>query len=319
MKKILFLFLALFALAFAHGGDDSRPSEGLKANVMHTQYEKSACRVDYYVNALQHVKDEGLNISVDDVLTSLNVHKGDLEAAADAADREAFNTAHRALKDDIRGVEDIYHQLKQMLHGNESREARKELRDFLESEKNKRNECIANSSKNLGEAQSEYVRAWREDAKNLSAKLRNKSVDTHAMDNIIEEAERDGDVNASEHLRFWARFHVARLEALLDAVDEKAVAAGLSSQVDEIKALLGEANGKITMPFEKEEFKDVKELIKEAHSKLKELVKDIRDGAKAQKKAEKELTRNESRHEETESEDRKGDSGNRSGSNRGED
>lgn len=291
MKNILAIFalFALIGLAFAQG-----PSEELKKNVLKMQYEKVACRVEFYNSALSTLADK-VNGTADDEIETLNNDLANLKSAADSGDRSAYNSVLHALSNDMKENVRVYKELFHDLSGPE----RKEFRNEFVAERKNLAECIRKSSFSLGEAQSNYVRAWIKNGKNITDGLENKGLDVTNLTRILNEAEGkfkklEGALTTgngtevedtakeirAEHLHLWARFHIERLRLLLSAVYTTALEKNYSAEVEEITGLLNSANDKVKVgeQYTEGDLVQVRELLKSASEKLKALFKKIREG-----------------------------------------
>ncbi len=171
--------------------------------------------------------------------------------------------------------------------------------DYFNEVKRERAECIQGVALAFAQEQQDEMNGRVKDMNKTIGKLKNKSVNTSEMEEVYEEAQENAEEmneaiesgNGSEvidtfkaireeHLHIWARFHVAKLSAILDAVDEEAIAAGYESDVNGINALLAEVEGKVEpgTPYESGKFEEVKGSLKEAHQKLKDLIRKLRSG-----------------------------------------
>src|SRR3989338_4786335 len=123
MKYAIFAFLALFLLGVAFADDaetgmmnESGRSVDSKANVIRMQYEKVACRVEFY-KAMFSVADEeagklGKTLDADELRAKIEADKEALRVASESGDREAYNDARTALVEDVKEVARRYHEVK---------------------------------------------------------------------------------------------------------------------------------------------------------------------------------------------------------------
>ncbi|MDO8554017.1 MAG: hypothetical protein Q7S22_04375 [Candidatus Micrarchaeota archaeon] len=292
--SIIFTLLLFGTLCFAV---ETVPSNSLKANIFEMQYEKVACRADFYTATLDSVQNSGLNVSVDQLKSLIDMHKEALKVAADNEDSRAFNDALKLLQDDSKQLIITYANLKNVIpRGVAGKEIKTKLKQDFNSNMDTRNSCIKDTSIVLGKVQLEYVKNWKESAETTVENLKAKGVDTSKMEEIISDLQlkidtmddvlATDDVNQieiarknirEEHLHIWARFQIARVDALLGAIESKATEKGLTVQVQEIRTLLSDADSKVTVgkAYDEGEFQQVQETLKQAVTKLRSLFKSV--------------------------------------------
>ncbi|MBI5133585.1 MAG: hypothetical protein HZA83_02630, partial [Thaumarchaeota archaeon] len=279
MKNIFAIF-ALFALlvgtVFAQG-----PSVELKKNVLEMQYNKIGCGADFRIDILELMKtklaDKVDAAKIDGMIAAGKEDLAALKTAADAGDRQAYNTALKELGDDLKEVGTYYVEV---VHGL-SAEDKKQLRGEYKAIQDKRTACVRAASLDLGAAQRDYISAWVDKGQNITDRLRARGLEVSKLDEIVSAArERHAKIADAvatgngtvvnekvkelrgEHLHLWARFHVERMRAILDALKDRAAEKGLSAEFDEIVDLLNRANDKVQegQPYNEGEFKEVKDL-----------------------------------------------------------
>lgn len=298
--KIISVFLAFIIFcAVAFSADATGPSAGLKINVLQMQYEKIACRADFYIATLDSAKNSELNIAVDEMIFSINTHKIALKFAADSGDRTAFEAALKSLKADVQNIVKTYNGAKKSFpRGSAGKKISEKLKSDFQDNKQKRDSCIETASINLGKAQRDYVAGWKSNAEETVSKLKAKGIDTTKMESVLSEVDgivskMDDAINSDnkaeiektakeireEHLHIWARFQIARLDGLLSSMEPKATEKGLTSQVNEIKTLLNNAEAKVKVgqSYNENEFQDVHTNLKIAMNKLVNLFNAIKD------------------------------------------
>ncbi|MEW6528322.1 MAG: hypothetical protein AB1391_00385 [Candidatus Micrarchaeota archaeon] len=175
------------------------------------------------------------------------------------------------------------------------------FKTFIGTAKDTQTRCIRTVALNFSRAQIDEITSHLENMNNTIKVLRNKSVDTSKLDIMVKEAENAknelstavGSENISDitrtikttrekHLHIWARFHITKIEAVVDSLSSEANSKGYSSMLGEIKSLLMDASGKIEVgrAYQSGEFEIVKNDIKQAQEKLKELIKKLRSTEK---------------------------------------
>lgn len=289
--RAIFLVLALFLLCgmlFAQG-----PSAGLKQNVMEMQYNKIQCRAAFNIGVLELVKTKVTDLDVDSVITATNEDMAALKTASENRDRAAYNTALKELTTDAKDIVSVYMEALKQLKGAQ----RQSLKTDFVALKDAKTDCLAGTSVDLGKAQSEYVTWWLTHAKNISGNLKAKGMETTKLDGIVAEAgnkltQLDNAVATgndktvqettaklkAEHLHLWARFHIERLRILTNAMSGKAMEKGITVDVTAITALLNAAEEKVKVgqPYSEGEFQQVKETLKDAAAKMRELFKKLK-------------------------------------------
>lgn len=289
--RAIFLVLALFALCgmlFAQG-----PSAGLKQNVMEMQYNKIQCRAAFNIGVLEVIKTKVTDLDVESAITATNKDMAALKTASENGDRTAYNAALKELGTDAKDIVSVYKEALKQIKGPQRQSLKKEFAAL----KTTRAECLAGTSVDLGTAQSEYVSWWLMHAKNISGNLKAKGMDTAKLDAIALEAENklteldaavatgnDKTVQETtaklkaEHLHLWARFHIERMRMLTNAMSGKAMEKGITADVSAITAVLNTAEEKVKVgqPYSEGEFQQVKETLKDAAAKMRELFKKLK-------------------------------------------
>ncbi len=295
--KPLFVIFVLFFLGTLCFAVENTPSAGLNANLFEMQYEKIACRADFYTSVLKSIKSAGLNVNVDVIESSIATHKEELKVAADSGGRQAFSDAVKALQGDSKQLVSIYGGLKNIIpNGAAGKEIKTKLKTDFSKNKETRNNCLKDASIGLGKVQLDYVKTWKTDAENTIATLSAKGLDTTKMDDVLSDLQgkidRMEDVLATsdvsqienarkeireEHLHIWARFQIVRIDAILNILEPKATEKGLSTQVQEIRSLLSDADSKVVVGkfYNEGEFQQVQETLKQAVAKLRTLFKSV--------------------------------------------
>lgn len=283
--------LLLFAGAFADS-NVSRP------DVLGLKYDLMGCRVDAVITLVEYGMDNTNVSGGDEIITVL---EGDMETLgeyADAGDRLGFNSfVIGTLREDLRNAT-IYLKdaKKELFKGGGAQEAH----DYFVSVVQDRAECIQGVALDFAQGEEIEIEKRLEAMNQTIGKLRNKSVDTSEMEDIyaqgmenfqeLQDAIDTGNASTiydtvqqirGEHLHIWARFHIAKVRAILDTVDEEAIAKGYGDDVDEINGLLDHAAGLAAegRPYNPGEFDHVKDDLKDAHELTRELIKNLRGNA----------------------------------------
>lgn len=319
----------------------SGPSQLLRTNVMRMQYEKLACRIEFYKSLLERAKEQGTVIVTEDLSSSLETHRESLRTAADRINRNEFNDAMKSLREDVKGVVGKYNKIKEttstvdeglsatteatsettetssteggttrVIGGNTKEKlnertanknrvlTRRKLIEDFSNLKKEVNTCLKEASKNLGRTQIESVKAWKEQAKDIARKLKEKGLQTSELENTADEIDASTEALESsmenedtekiedaqktlreKHLKIWAKFHVVRMRLLLDAIDARAEKLGLSTEIKELKQKISELNEKIrsTESFDDGEFQQLQTELKETAEKLRDLFTKIKE------------------------------------------
>lgn len=300
MKGAIFAFFGLMLLAGVFADDGNETVANLtKPDVLGLKYDIMKCRINAVISLVQYGENT-TNVSDEGLAEKLAADLATLKAYADAKDRSGFNSfVISTLKDDVRGAVFYLKDVKREVAKAGRNAAAQEGRDYFAQVKDERAACIqdvalAFAQENKGEID-EHIAAMND----TIAKLKNKSVDTSELESIRDEAEQNGDKlkgaidrgNGSDvvdtvreireqHLHIWARFHIAKLEAIVGAVDEEAAAKGYTAELDSINALLNDASGKVAVGtrYEPGAFEQVKNDLKDAYAKLRDLLKKLRGG-----------------------------------------
>lgn len=297
MKNILAFALfgmMLFSMAFAEN-----ETNATKPDVLGLKYGMIECRVNAVISLVDY--GEELNVSGgENISDTLSSDLETLKTYADSGNRKEFNTfVSKDLRSDLRDavfyLKDVRREVMRAERGGTGNKT--PVQEYFVQVKQERAECIQSVA--LAFAQ-EQVGEFEERLANMNktiGALKNKSVDTSELEEIEAEAEENlnrmkeavegGNVTdivatakeiREQHLHIWARFHIAKLQAVLDAVDDEAIAKGYAADVEAIRVLLSDAERSVQpgVPYNAGEFEQVKKDLKGAHAKLRELIKKTR-------------------------------------------
>ncbi len=237
-------------------------------------YDNAKCRVDFTNDLIDAMADEVPEASyLTDYQDTLNDDMNELYDLAQAGDRVAFREYMQDTlrsdfvdtKDAIRGARDNFDEW------NVTLETRLELREDYLSLNETYATCNFNSMKGIADEKLNWMNAaldyWSERSEDLSE----KGVDMSGVDATIEDAGNviigpfedavdsattgcevrevigdyclgNGCVEGINH-HFFAKAEIAKLDAILDYLEEDAIEAGLGDEVEEAESYLESADG----------------------------------------------------------------------------
>ncbi len=294
--------LLLFAGAFADS-NMSRP------DVLGLKYDLMGCRVDAVIALVEYGMDNTNVSGGDEIIAGL---EGDMESLgeyADKGDRQGFNEFMQdELREDLKNAVIYLKDVKrELISGNQGggnhsggpNEGMNEWVELHQSVMQERAECIQSTALDFARGQENEFEERLRNMNETMENLRNKGVDVSEMEDIMDEAYENleelsdaidtGNVSTihetvkqlrEKHLHIWARFHIAKVDAILDAIEQQADEAGYSSEVSEIRALMDGIEPLVQPgnPYDPGEFEEVKTALREAHQKLRDLIRMLNSG-----------------------------------------
>jgi len=290
--KLMFAIFAFSMLTMAQGTDDN--AKEAKNDWMVAKGNQLECRATFYTSLLSDAKEFGSNVSIDEVIATINGHVTELKAAAANGDRKGFVDLMASLSQDSKDTVMKYTEIKKEIRKN--KELHTKLRESFVEKKQEMSTCLRENALQLGKAQADYITDWRAKQLERIKKLQDRGVDTSSMSEVLSEADEkaselndavstgDGDKVIEkekeirqQHLHIWARYNIAQISAVLARMTEPAKAAGLEADVNSINALLTDASAKVKegIPYEDGEFQKVVSDLKDAAKKLRELYKKL--------------------------------------------
>ncbi len=292
--------LAVFGLALLAGSvfADETTANATKLHVLNLKYGLIECRVNAVISLVQY-GENNTNTSSSGLADKLAGDLSTLKGYSDRGDRQGFNDFVKGeLRNDLRDAT-LYLKgvRKEIVKGGKNRSSASDGQNYFVQVRQDRAKCLKSVALDFAKKQVNEVKTRVNGMKNTTAKLKAKGVDTSEMDKIMGEAEanldelRDAEAkgNAStiqetvkglreEHLHIWARFQIAKMKAIVDATDDEAISKGYQSDVTEISALLDDASSKVKIGrvYNPGDFEYVKSALKQAHEKMKNLLKKMR-------------------------------------------
>lgn len=306
MNRWTFAFFGLILLAgaFAQNGTGN----GTRPDTLGLKYDLMECRVNAVITLVEYGED-ATGLDSGDLVDELNSDLDTLKGYADSGDRPGFNVFMWSdLRDDLYDavmyLKDVKRELVGGGHDNETgpSEGKDEWTDMHQQVMQERAECIQSAALDFARGQENEFEERLRNMEQTVEKLKNKSVDTSEMEDILDEAYENLDElsdaidtgNEStifdtvrsireEHLHIWARFHIAKVNAILDAIEDEADAEGYGDEVDEIRELMDSIEPLVEpgRPYNPGEFGTVQGTLWQAHERLRELIRDLNQGGNA--------------------------------------
>ncbi|HLC69312.1 MAG TPA: hypothetical protein VJH24_05725 [Candidatus Bilamarchaeaceae archaeon] len=287
------------------------PSSGLRANVIQMQYDKASCRLEFYKKIMAHAGERGREagsiVDTEAVISSLDANQEALQEASASTNREAFNNAAHAVREDVKEVARKYLQIKRELEEPVPtvinvppppvrENAKQRLRTAFIEEKQVLAACLQDSSHQLAEAQRDYLLQWKEKAQEITERLHAKGLDTGELEDVLSETDviiADAQIATNtadesvvdkvevvkhHHHHLWAKFQLARISILLNAIEPRAEKAGFHADVEALRELVATTQARLhAEPYTVEEFGAIQEGVKQAIHDLGELLRKTKE------------------------------------------
>lgn len=287
MKEWVFAMLGLVLLG--SGFATNMSTLELKNEIM-------ACRVNAVVSLVNY-GENSTNISSDGIAEKLQDDLITLGAFAANGDRLGFNEYVRGtLKEDLRDavlyLKDVRKELVSRNHS-----GKPPAIEYFNQVVGERSACIQAAALAFAQGDLANIEARVEKMDKVIENLRNKGVNTNAMEEIAAQAHANLDAYTNavasgsgenvidtlngireQHLHLWARFHMEKLKAILASVQDEAIAKGYQGDVDSINALLTDVESKTApgRPYDPGEVEQVKGWLVQATQELRDLIKNVR-------------------------------------------
>lgn len=291
MKRMI-LGLILMGIVFAASPVNSANEELVK------QYAQNyICRLDFYTTLLEDSNDYGLEIEVGEVVNVLNEDKVALEAVESV---DEWRTLIKdTIKEDGKQAVLLLKDIKKALKSSESDELREMAKEDFDSAKEDFANCNGNQNTNVAKGQLNVVTIWIQHTHKVAEELEAKGIDSSEMYEVIAQAQEledklqdaidSGDpeiikqtreeVNR-EHYLLFVRFHMAKVSAILDALESEAEDKGFTDELNEVKSLVElnyEQMEGLDENFQKEDIAGLRDNLAQIYEKMKELYKNIRE------------------------------------------
>ncbi|MFH1182083.1 MAG: hypothetical protein V1702_03950 [Candidatus Woesearchaeota archaeon] len=296
MKPIILFALALLILASAAFADDNTTTR----NNLEARYTHLACRAEL-VKAQSDILSKLVNSTPAADTINSNIEK--LKEYADAGDVKGFNTyARTTLTTSFKTFGSRLITAKNEWRTlNQSRRERREgivqaIADW-KAATDAFSDCNNNAQRNIVTVRQQQITKAIENWNQVVTDMKAKGLNTTAEEAIIAEAEQlramlqeaqqitdDAAFQAKVeeirqlHLHLWARFHIAKIESYLQQIEPKAIEAGKTEPVRQIKSLLDSSKAMAAKgnKYAEGEFEQTWQNIYQAGQKLKELAKSLR-------------------------------------------
>jgi hypothetical protein len=302
MKAIIICALALLILAVPVFADDNATSR----NNLEARYTHLSCKAEL-VKAQSGILSKLVNSTPGADTIDANMEK--LKQYADSGDVKGFNTyAKTTLTSSFKTF------------GGKLLTARNDYKTLNISRKEKREgletavtdwkaamaafgDCNNNAKRNLVDVREQDITKTIDNWSSIVSDMKSKGLNTTEQEAVIadagqlqamlQDAQQATDDAAFQakieearqlQLHLWARFYIARIESYLQQIEPKAIEAGKTEQVSEIRGLLNSskaiaANGS---KYAEGEFEQTWQNINQAGEKLKELAKSLKGKGDAQ-------------------------------------
>ncbi len=303
--KYVMLALLLVPMAAASPGLFDEPKEnGLEAAMEHVQ-----CRAEFTITVMEsqmeHLGGGDLQDDIDGIEDDLE----ELQDLVDDEDTKGFRTYLRGTHtDNMKNARQ--NALQHRNQGNMTQQVRKELRDEYSDAKEDFDKCNEEALGNFVDAKLEAYKAILERAEERAENLSEKGLDTTGLEELIDDAEEQvvdpledaidsaetvqeireafGDYcmfdGCKDGLNFHlaAKWHIEKLDQILELVEEDAEEAGLEDDWEDAKEYVSEADSALDAvadeQYEGTEHNDVWGNIRSASEALKDIISELRSG-----------------------------------------
>lgn len=294
MKLNAWMFALIGVLLLAGGFAQGANATGTTSGVLGLKYGLMACRMDAVVSLIDYAENN-TNLTSNGLGQTISSDLVSLKAFADSGDRAGFNSfvignLKNDLKDAVLFLKDARREIRKGAKGASGD-------NYFVGTVKSRADCLQQAALSFAQGQQDEMGARVANMNATIARLKNKSIDTSKMEIVEQQAEANlAKLNAAiaagnatdlteavkaireEHLHIWARFEIAKAEAITGAITTEAASKGKGSTIEEVNALLSDASSKVAegRPYDPGEFEKVKSDLQQANEKLRNLLKDLR-------------------------------------------